>query len=106
MGKTQADDEPLPFFVILGSNGLDDALWCCRAEPQHSSVWRHFAVDCAESVKHLMTDQRSLNALAVARRHADDQATDGELAAASDAAGDAAWDAFSQNFRKLVESAQ
>ena len=38
LGKTQADDEPLPFSVILDSNGLDDALWCCRAEPQHSRV--------------------------------------------------------------------
>ncbi len=26
LGKTQADDEPLPFATILESNGLDDAL--------------------------------------------------------------------------------
>ena len=53
----------LPFSVILDSNGLDDTLWCCRAEPQHASVWRHFAVDCAESVKHLVTDERSYEAI-------------------------------------------
>lgn len=87
LGKTQADDEPLPFSVILDSNGLDDALWCCRVEPQHASVWRHFAVDCAESVKHLMTDERSLKALEVARRHANGEATNEEL----DAAMAAAW---------------
>ena len=33
LGKTKADDEPLPFAIILASNGLDDALWCCRCEP-------------------------------------------------------------------------
>ena len=32
LGKTSADDEPLPFSIILESNGFDDALWCCRAE--------------------------------------------------------------------------
>lgn len=101
LGKTQADDEPLSYVTILDSNGLDDALWCCRAEPQHSRVWRLFAVHCAESVKHLMTDQRSLAAIEVARRHADGMATDDELAAAgADArmavdAGDAAWVAVS-----------
>ncbi|HET8694997.1 MAG TPA: hypothetical protein VFM33_10055 [Aquabacterium sp.] len=110
IGKTQADDEPLSFVTILDINGLDDALWCCRAEPEQSSMWRHFAVDCAESVRHLMKDQRSLDALDVARLHANGQATDEELVAAWaatwdvtkaeatrgaawNAAWDAAWDA-------------
>lgn len=101
LGKTRADDEPVSFVTILDSNGLDDALWCCRAEPEQSSLWRHFAVDCAESVRHLMTDERSTAALDVARRHANGEATDQELAAARvaaraaarAAAGDAAWDA-------------
>ena len=94
LGKTQADDEPLSFVTILDSNGLDDALWCCRAEPEQSSMWRHFAVDCAESVRHLMKDQRSIDALNVARLHANGQATDEELDAAwatTTAAWDAAW---------------
>ena len=30
LNKTEADDEPLPFAVILESNGLDDALWAMR----------------------------------------------------------------------------
>ncbi|MDE2107384.1 MAG: hypothetical protein KGL39_59865 [Patescibacteria group bacterium] len=38
-----------------------------------------------------MTDERSLNALVVARKHADGKATDEELAAAWDAAWAAAW---------------
>jgi len=82
LGKTQADDEDLPYSVIVESNGLEDALWCCRAEPQYNRQWRLFAVWCARQVQHLMTDQRSLDALDVAERHAIGQATEKELSAA------------------------
>ena len=91
LGKTVADDESLPFSVILDSNGLDDALWCCHTAPEHNRVWRLYAVWCARQVQYLMTDQRSLNALDVAERHANGQATDKELSAAWDDAKDA-WD--------------
>jgi hypothetical protein len=93
LGKTEADDEPLPFAIILESNGLDDALWCCRAAPEYDKEWRLFAVCCARQVQHLMKDSRSLNALDVAERFANGLATEDELKAAWDAAGDAAWDA-------------
>ena len=89
LGKTVADDESLPFSVILDSNGLDDALWCCRTAPEHNRVWQLYAVWCARQVQHLMTDQRSLNALDVAERYANGQATDKELSAAWTAAKDA-----------------
>ena len=99
LGKTSADDEPLPFSVILTSNGLDDALWCCRAAPEYDREWRLFAVWCARQVPHLMTDKQSIDALDVAERFANGEATQEELAAAwaaardaaRDAAGDAAW---------------
>ena len=93
LGKTEADDEPLPFSIILDSNGLDDALWCCRTTQEYDRQWRLFAVWCARQVQHLMTDKRSLDALDVAERYANGQATDNELAAARDAAGAAARDA-------------
>ena len=93
LGKTKADDDRLPFAVILESNGLDDALWCCQVEPQYARERRLYAVWCARQVQHLMTDQRSLDALDVAERHANGAAIDDELAAARAAAGDAAWDA-------------
>ena len=86
LGKTAADDEPLPFARILEINGIVDALWCCRAEPQYAPEWRLFAVWCARQVQHLMTDPRSIAALNVAERHAQGQATDQELAAAAAAA--------------------
>ena len=82
LGKTQADDEPLPFATILDSNGLADALWCCRAAPEHSQTWRLYAVWCARQV----TDPCA--ALDVAERHANGEATDAELEAAKYAAWD------------------
>ena len=93
LGKTKADDETLTFEQIYSSNGYDDTLWCLRSVPEQEMLWRHFAVDAAEMVEHLMDDERSKNSLRVARRHAEGQATDEELTAARAAARDAAWDA-------------
>ena len=89
LGKTKADDDPLPYAVILKSNGLDDATWCCRAEPQYAKEWRLYAVWCSRQVQHLTTDPRSIAAVDVAERVANGEATQAEL----DAARDAAWDA-------------
>jgi len=95
LGKTQADDEPLPFVTILDSNGLNDALWCTRAAPEHNKIWQLYAVWCARQVQHLMTDPRSLAALDVAERYAHglatDEAEDAAWAAVRDEAEDAAW---------------
>ena len=91
LGKTQADDEPVSLLTILDSNGLDDAMWCLCAVDGHEREMRLYAVWCARQVRHLMTDPRSLAALDVAERHANGEATDGELAAARDAAWAAAW---------------
>ena len=89
--KTQPDNEPLSYGEIVRINGLDAALWACRAEPQHARAWRLFAVWCARQVQHLMQDQRSIAALDVAERHAHGEATDDELIAALAAAYDAYW---------------
>ena len=99
LGKTKADDEPLKRAEILASNGLDDALWCLRAVEGHDQELRLYAVRCARQVQHLMTDKRSIDALDVAERFANDSATQAELdaawtaarAAARAAAGAAAW---------------
>ena len=93
LGKKKPDDELLKITTILDSNGLDDALWCLRAVDGYQREMRLYAVDCARSVQHLMTDYRSLAAIDVAERHADGVATDVELDAARDAAIDAAIDA-------------
>ena len=94
LGKTKADAEPLPFATIVKINGLDDALWCCRVEPQYAKEWRLFAVTCARRVEHLNTDPRVKNAIDVAERYANGDATDEELMAVWYAAGDVGWAAW------------
>lgn len=86
LGKTKADDEEISVLTILDSNGLEDALWCLRAVEGKDREIRLFAVWCARQVRHLMKDQRSLDALDVAERCANGQATQDELTAARDAA--------------------
>ena len=112
LGKTNGDDEPLPYWRIVEINGVADALWACRAEPQHDKEWRLFAVWCARQVEHLMTDQRSKDALSIAERHANGEASDKELAVAEEAAwsalaavGDAAWAALGAATRAAAWSA-
>ena len=90
LGKTEADDEPLSLLMILDSNGLDDALWALRAVEGYDREKRLYAVWCARQVKHLLIDQRSLNALEVAERFARGRATREELDAAASAAASAA----------------
>ena len=106
LGKTEADDAPLAYSTILESNGLDDVLWCLRAEPQHESIWRMYAVRTARRVQYLMEDERSIQALDVAERHARGAAKDSELAAARDAARDAAladaWAAIRADFERML----
>ena len=88
-------EEPISIEYILGSNGLDDALWALRAVPDVDRDCRRYALWCARRVQHLMDDKRSIAALDVAERHADGLATDDELvsarAAAQYAALAAAW---------------
>jgi hypothetical protein len=102
LGKTQADDERFPYEVVIDSNGLEDALWGLRCLPAEHHGWiRKYAVWCARQVQHRMTDKRSLDALDVAERYADGNATVEEWTAASiaartaarDAANVSAWDA-------------
>lgn len=82
LGKTKADDDPLDLLTVLDSNGFDDALWCMRAVDGHDRELRLYAVWCARQVEHLMTDQRSLDALKFAELFANGEATAEELAAA------------------------
>ena len=105
LGKTGADDEPLPLTTILQSNGLDDALWCLRTITGHDKEIIRFTLACAQDVRHLMTDQRSLNVLSALERHLESPLSREELdqvvaeagaaeaaeAAAGAAAGAAVW---------------
>ena len=74
---------------------------------------RLIAVKCARQVQHLMKDGRSINALDVAERFANGEATQEELNAAGDAAraawaaaGDAAWAAAWEAARAARDAAR
>ena len=79
-------NEPISLLSILESNDLDDALWAIWCVTGHDRDLRLYAVACARRVQHLMTDQRSLDALNVAERFANGQASAEELDAAAAAA--------------------
>ena len=91
LGKTKTDNNELSILTILESNGLDDALWCLRAVEGKDKEIRLYAIWCARQIQHLMTDQRSINALDVAERFVKGMATEVELKAARDAACSAVW---------------
>jgi hypothetical protein len=97
LGKTKADDEELSLLTVLESNELDDAIWCLQAVDDCDRDARLFAVWCAREVQHLMTEQRSIDAVDVAERYADGLATEEELSAVRSAAceafKEAAWGA-------------
>ena len=72
LGKTRADDEPLPLTVILDSNGLDDTLWVLDKTTGLRRICVLFAADCAEQVLPLFErdrpdDSRPRRAIEVAR---------------------------------------
>lgn len=89
LGPNIGNNDPFPFARIVEINGLQDALWCCRAEPQYDREWRLFFVWCCRRIKHLMDDEGNRWALRVAERYAYGKATDAELDKAAQAARDA-----------------
>ena len=93
LNKTAADDAPLSISTILGSNGLDDALWCLRAVEGRDREIRLYAVWAARRVQYLMTDPRSISALDVAERFARGKSGGAELRKAAEAAWAAAAEA-------------
>jgi len=115
LGKSKADDDPLPLLTVLDSNGLDDALWVLSYAIPDDRIARHFQAWCAEQVLHhfeaerpgddrvreqiamLRNDGATGNARVAARVAAWDAARAAAWGAARgaerDAARDAAWDA-------------
>lgn len=100
LGKTEADDEPLPVVTVLDSNNVDDFLWVLsRACGQEGERLCHeLACDFAEHVlplwdKHYPNDKRPHEAIAAKRRWLKGEITSEELAVARAASRDAAWDA-------------
>jgi hypothetical protein len=108
LGKTRADDEPLPLLSVLDINGLDDALWVLSYAMPDDRLERHFQAWCAEQVLHLFEaehpgDLRVREQIAMLRNDtatpeqrtaawaAARAASGAARASAQDAAQDAAW---------------
>ena len=114
LGKTEADDEVFELRTILKSNGLDDTIWAFRAVEGKDKEIRLFAADCAEMMlpiyeKQYPNDKRPRLAIQAARDYANGLITLEELAAAWDAAWDAAraaWDAASAAARAARAAAR
>lgn len=93
LGKTAADDEPLPLLTVLDSNGLDDALWVLSfGAPECERFARHYQAWCAEQVLPIFeaerpADMRVRKQIAMLRN---DEANAEERAAAGAAARAAA----------------
>lgn len=86
--------------LLAGEAGEKSAAWTIWAATRKGVMsdrdLRLFAVRCARRVQHLMKDQRSIDALDVAERYANGEATEDELTAATEAtwaAADAAAEA-------------
>jgi len=96
IGITQGYSATIPEFIKEYREKVhdkQDILWTlCRHEFMTDKELRLYAVWCARQVQHLMTDERSVNALNVAERYANGLATNEELHTARDDAWAAAWD--------------
>jgi len=101
-----AHKEEINILDILESNGVDDCLWAlCATTQKCDKVARLMAVKFVREVQYLITDPSSLNALDVAERFANGEATEEELAVAREAARDAARDAAWTEARDVARNA-
>jgi len=94
LGKSQGDDEPLGFEVILDSNGIRDAVWCLRVLPYKDRCL--FAAEVAESVLNIFEskhpgDDRPRKAIEAVRMWHRGGISDEELQEAAHAAAYAAF---------------
>lgn len=80
------DDEQFPAASIVDPINLKDAIGVFYIRSENSTLWQHYAVWCAQQVRHLLTDERSSSALDVARRHINGEGSAKKIVAAVDAA--------------------
>lgn len=93
LGRNYGDHTPITLREVYTINGYEDTLWALRAvSDRWHGVLRHFFLDAADDVKHLMRDKRSVNAVNTARRVVDGEISPLILTQAWRNARDAAWE--------------
>lgn len=65
--------------TIIQYASPEEALWCLRLWPEYDKEWRGLAISFAKKIEHLLTDPRSKNALIVAEKFVNSEATIEEL---------------------------
>jgi hypothetical protein len=68
-------DTEFPLSSVLDSNDLEDAVWCFDALPEYIEIPQRFALWCVRDVQHLMKDEGIVDALDIAERYLDGNAT-------------------------------
>lgn len=84
--KTWSVDEPIPLTHILDMRGVESAVWALHALNHEALPLRSIALELIQGVKHLLKHPCVVDAYYVARRYANDNATDNELDRAREAA--------------------
>ncbi|MGL4349813.1 MAG: hypothetical protein ACRCT2_04415, partial [Plesiomonas shigelloides] len=78
-GDNSDMSQMFPLSDVIDINGLDGVLQLLPHLPEYDSYWRKLAVVYADSVRHLITDERLMKVLDVAWSYADGLATSDEL---------------------------
>jgi hypothetical protein len=103
----------VPACGLVGAKPLTDSEWITATDPQEMLLFlrnsggasertlRLFAAACVRRVWHLLTDERSREAIEVSERYADGLASEGELRIA----WQAAWVAAAEASKEAVETA-
>jgi hypothetical protein len=84
LDSIRENDKPISYAEIAEVHGLSDALWCCRVEPKYERVWRQFVVWCARQIQHLIKDPHCIEAISVAERYLNGEASDADLSKAEE----------------------
>lgn len=98
LGKTEADDDPIPFEFIVESNGIQDAVWCFRVNWfEHKELYMDFVNECVKRAKQHVAFAAFASAYAYDAADSADSASaaafaDSAAAVSADSAADSAAD--------------
>ena len=102
LAREWAGDMPIEEVVASCHRG-DWLLWLAKRVDADFQLFTLAKGHCANTVRHLMKDDRSINAVDVAIAFGEGKATREELDTAADAAADAAYTAYAANRQQTAD---